>query len=560
VGAACVQDIGASRLASRSGTAPLGVSVAAPGSREGCSKPAASSIPDFQWSGVLAYSAEHLSPRHFHLLSDQDLEELRPISQTIVQRRGEIVPDWYQKYVHHFADSRSLSQGDFERVFENALQHTYTALLDGDVDKFAAEVSQLGEVLAQRRMPLGEVIASLQLFKNTVRRVFPDEQTAVWLPMAFDKLSHVKIILLVSAYFRSDAATAGEKSAALEREAAYLPAAEKARFQGLVGATAAMRALYQRIEAAAATRGNLLIVGESGTGKELVARAVHKCGVRADRPFVALNCAALPKDLIESELFGYKRGAFSGATTESLGLFRAADGGTLFLDEITEMSADTQCKLLRAIQERAIRPVGSTREQPVDVRIIASTNRDPQAAVADGRLRQDLYYRLQAALIAVPPLRERSEDIQLLVDHFICMFNQNLGRTVAGIEQEALDRLLEYEWPGNVRELSNVVEGAFTFGNGHLIALEDLPPTLTANGDADTKAPVRVAGASRGGVPVTTFAESERELIVRALQNNSGNKVRTAEQLKISRKKLYARITKYRLSLAEPHSNRRVAR
>ena len=530
MGAPCVQDFRTSRLARTSVPIPT-------------------SIPDFQWFGVpVAQGAPF--PRHFHLLSDQDLDELRPISEIIVRRRSEIVRDWYQQYVLHFDDSRSLSHGDFERIFENALQHTQAAIVAGDIDKYAAEVNQLGELLA-RRMPLSEVIASLQLFRNSVWRVFPDEQRAqAQLAMAFDKLSHVQIILLVSAYFRSDAATAGEKSAALEREAAYLPAAEKARFQGLVGATAAMRQLYQRIEAAAATRGNLLIVGESGTGKELVARAVHKCGARADRPFVALNCAALPKDLIESELFGYKRGAFSGATTESLGLFRAADGGTLFLDEITEMSADTQCKLLRAIQERAIRPVGSTREQPVDVRIIASTNRDPQAAVADGQLRQDLYYRLQAALIAVPPLRERPEDIQLLVDHFICMFNQNPGRTVAGIEREALDALLEYEWPGNVRELSNVVEGAFTFGNGHLIALEDLPPTLTANGDADTKAPVRVAGASRAAVPVTTFAESERELIVRALQNNSGNKVRAAEQLKISRKKLYAKITKYGLSPA----------
>jgi two-component system response regulator AtoC len=510
------------------------------------------SIPDFQWFSVLrSQGSERLSPRHFYLLSDQDLDELRPMSETIVRRRSEIVRDWYQQYVFHFGDSRSLSQGDFERIFENALQHTQAALVAGDIDKYAAEVSQLGELLAEQRMPLGEVIAALQLFKNSAWRVFPDEQRAqAQLAMAFDKLSHVQIILLVSAYFRSDAAIAVEKSAALEREAAYLPAAEKARFQGLVGATAAMRQLYQRIEAAAATRGNLLIVGESGTGKELVARAVHKCGARADRPFVALNCAALPKDLIESELFGYKRGAFSGATTESLGLFRAADGGTLFLDEITEMSADTQSKLLRAIQERAIRPVGSTREQPVDVRIIASTNRDPQAAVADGRLRQDLYYRLQAALIAVPPLRERSEDIQLLVDHFICMFNQNLGRTIAGIEQKALDALLEYEWPGNVRELSNVVEGAFTFGKGHLIALEDLPPILTASGDTDAKAPVWVAGAGRPEGSVATFAETERELIARALQDNSGNKVRAAEQLKISRKKLYAKITKYGLSPA----------
>jgi transcriptional regulator with PAS, ATPase and Fis domain len=530
--------------------APLGRSAAAPGSRDGCSKPAASSISDFEWSGVpAAHGTEYGCPRHFHLLSDQDLEDLRPISQTVVQCRSEIVPDWYQKYVLHFGNSRSLSQGDFERVFENALQHMYTALLDGELDKFTAEVNKLGELLAERRMPLEEVIASLQLFKNSIRRAFPQDQNAMGrLAMAFDKLSHVQIILLVSAYFGSDASTAGERNAALEREAAHLPAAEKARFHGLVGSTISMRQLYQRIEAVAATRGNLLIVGESGTGKELVARAVHRCGARADRPFVALNCAALPKDLIESELFGYKRGAFSGAATEYLGLFRAADRGTLFLDDITEMSAQTQSKLLRAIQERAIRPVGSTREQSIDVRIIASTNRNPETAVADGHLRQDLYYRLQAALITVPPLRERPEDIGLLVEHFICMFNQNLGRSVRGIEHQALDALLEYEWPGNVRELSNVVEGAFTFGKSHLITLEDLPPTIAVSGDIGGKSPVSKAGALCANAPVATFAETEREIIARALQNNSGNKVRAAEQLKISRKKLYAKIAKYGLS------------
>jgi two-component system, NtrC family, response regulator AtoC len=395
-------------------------------------------------------------------------------------------------------------------------------------------------------MPLDEVIASLQLFKNSVR-TFAQMQTAR-LATAFDKLSHVQIILLVSAYFRSEAAAAGERVAALEREAAHLPAGEKVHFHGLVGATAAMRQLYQRIEASAATKGNLLIVGESGTGKELVARAVHRCSSRADRPFVALNCAALPKDLIESELFGYKRGAFSGATTEYLGLFRAADGGTLFLDEITEMNADTQGKLLRAIQERTVRPVGCTREQPVDVKLIASTNRDPQAAVASGHLREDLYYRMQAAVLALPPLREHREDIPLLVEHFIGWFNQSLGRTVAGIDAQALEALLQYDWPGNVRELSNAVEGAFTFGRGRLIALEDLSRVIVGRWSAHSESAVNKVGIGAGAAAVATFAETERELFARALRNSGGNKVRAAAQLKISRKKLYSKIAKYNLS------------
>jgi transcriptional regulator with PAS, ATPase and Fis domain len=250
------------------------------------------------------------------------------------------------------------------------------------------------------------------------------------------------------------------------------------RFHGLVGATAAMRQLYQRIEAAAATKSNLLIVGESGTGIELVARAIHECGPRRERPFVALNCAALPQDLIESELFGFKRGAFSGATVEHLGLFRAAEGGTLLLDEITEMSAETQSKLLRAIQERAIRPIGSIREEPVDVRVLSSTNRDPRRAVAEGDLREDLYYRLQACLLTLPPLRDRREDIPLLVDHFIAVFNEELGRNFEGIEPQALDAMLKHPWPGNVHELCSAIEGAFTSGAGPLIKLSDLPPAV----------------------------------------------------------------------------------
>jgi transcriptional regulator with PAS, ATPase and Fis domain len=306
-----------------------------------------------------------------------------------------------------------------------------------------------------------------------------------------------------------------------------------------------MRRLYQRIEAAASTRGNLLIVGETGTGKELVARAVHDCSVRAARPFIALNCAALPKDLIESELFGYKRGAFSGATTEYSGLFPAAEGGTLFLDEITEMSADTQSKLLRALQERAIRPVGATREQAVDVRVIASTNRDPAAAVADGHLRQDLYYRLQAVALTIPPLRDRREDIPLLVDHFIGLFDENFGRSVDGISSGALAAFLGYDWPGNVRELSNAIEGALTFGVGRLIAFEDLPPNLMAVREAEDAISLIQQADDGLQMAVGTYAENERGLIAAALREARGNKTRAADQLKISRKKLYAKIAKY---------------
>ena len=254
MGAACVEDFGVSQLTRSFETPSFSALSATVARRDGFSKGQPCSIPDFHGPETArTRGAECLCPRHFHLLSDQDLDDLRPIAATILQQRSEIVRDWYQQYAIHFGDSRTFSQHDFARIFEAALQAKQSALLNGDIDKYAAEVSRLGELLAARRMPLTEVIASLQLFKNSVR-TFAQGQTG-GLATAFDKLSHVQIILLVSAYFRSEAAAAGERVAALEREAAHLPAGEKAHFHGLVGATAAMRQLYQRIEAAAAIKG-----------------------------------------------------------------------------------------------------------------------------------------------------------------------------------------------------------------------------------------------------------------------------------------------------------------
>src|SRR5690348_597681 len=220
------------------------------------------------------------------------------------------------------------------------------------MDTYAADVHLLGEQLAQHHVSLQEIIASLHLFEEAAQAVFPESlKDPAWMYATFDRLSHIRIILLTDSYVRSQAALSGTRLQALEREVTKIPPEQRTRFHGLVGATAPMRELFRRIDAAGHTRGTVLVVGESGTGKELVARAIHECGPDPVAPFVALNCAALPKDLIESELFGYKRGAFSGANTEYLGLFRAAEGGTLFLDEITEMAPDTQTKLLRALQE-----------------------------------------------------------------------------------------------------------------------------------------------------------------------------------------------------------------
>jgi transcriptional regulator with PAS, ATPase and Fis domain len=316
-----------------------------------------------------------------------------------------------------------------------------------------------------------------------------------------------------------------------------------------------MRQLFERIEAAARSRGTILVAGESGTGKELVARAIHECSARPESPFVAVNCAAISKELIESELFGHKRGAFSGATVEHQGLFRAANGGTLFLDEITEMSPEVQSKLLSAIKERTVRPVESTHEIPIDVLLISSTNRSPEEAVASGQLRGDLYYRLQANVLNLPPLRERATDLSILTEHFIRLFNTKLERfpQIAGIEKEAAEALGRYPWPGNVRELSNAIETAMTFGGGAQIRLEDLPagirnpaqPSQSVPGPVAPPAGVAKTAATGVDSHSVSFADAERELIERALRACGDNKTRAAELLGVSRKKLYARLAKY---------------
>ena len=435
---------------------------------------------------ALTRGTELSHPSFFNLVWDYEIEDLQRILNTILSHRDEVLEHWHSLYVLHFGDSRALSKSEFLRFYGTDLDATVGHLAKKDIAGFTADVRRVGEALAERQVSFAEVIVSMHLFEESATRVFP----AGTMPrsyLIFDKLSHCRMIVLADAYFRSRTAVSAARIQSLEQEAAQLPREKRSRFHGLVGASATMRRLYDRIEATAATRGTVFIVGESGTGKELVARAIHECSPAAAMPFVALNCAAIPKELVESELFGYKRGAFSGATTEYLGLFRAAEGGTLFLDEITEMGPDTQTKLLRALQERTVRPVGATREVPVNVHLIASSNREPDAAMRSAQLREDLYYRLEVNSIRVPPLRDRLEDIPLLVEHFTALFNEKLGRAqpIAGIEPEALAALQRHTWPGNVRELANAIESAFTFGHSPTIRLEDLP-VATARSEAAT--------------------------------------------------------------------------
>ncbi len=477
---------------------------------------------------------------YFGLIWEHELESLKPLLAAIAAKRDAVLAHWWELYSLHFGDRRTLSRAEFLEIHGPDLDATLATLGCGKFPEFVKAVRGVGERLVEGHAPFAEVVASMHLFEEAAIAAFPQPADSASYRL-FDKVSHCRTVVLAEAYFAARSAATAARVEGLERQAANLPDAARTQFHGIVGSAPEMRALYDRIEALAQVRSTVLIVGESGTGKELVARAIHECSPRRHAPFVALNCAALPRELIESELFGYRRGAFSGATGEYLGLFRAAQGGTLFLDEVTEMSGETQSKLLRALQEHTVRPIGSTREIAVDARVIASTNRDPEEAVRTRNLREDLYYRLTVNLLRVPPLRERAGDIPLLIEHFITLFNEKLerARPIAGIDAAALAAMKSYRWPGNVRELSNAIEQAFTFCRSDLIGAADLPAALLP---ASTQVVKRPADEEQ-----LNIADYQRGLVERALERTRGNKLRAAKLLGISRKALYDKLKKYGL-------------
>ncbi|MHC4547609.1 MAG: sigma-54-dependent transcriptional regulator [Planctomycetota bacterium] len=310
-------------------------------------------------------------------------------------------------------------------------------------------------------------------------------------------------------------------------------------FGNIVGGSPRMREVFELTRAAADSDAPAIIEGESGTGKELVARAIHYEGLRSRGPFVPVNCSALPTELLESELFGHQRGAFTGAHRDAPGLFVAAAGGTIFLDEITEMPLGAQAKVLRALEEKHVRPVGAVHSQAVDVRVVAAANRELAAAVKAGMLREDLFYRLGVIVIPVPPLRHRIEDIPTLATHFVQEFNEKAAHKAEGFSPEALEALCAYGWPGNVRELRNVIEGLYALGRYGRIELEDLPRAVREPGDAPP--------APGADVPVQTLHEAERNLVEAALRAAKGNKSEAARLLGISRSRLYHFIRLHRV-------------
>ncbi len=442
-------------------------------------------------------------------------------------------------------DERSLRE--FLSICLQRAGHKVTAADDAQVALRALAAEPVDLVITDLKMP--GAIDGLGLL-DEVKRRSPETQVVVM--TAFASTETAIAALKRGAYdyltkpFKVDEIQVVVERAlerqALVRDVAVLRSKvqDSYKLSSLLGRSAPMQRVFELIRKIAPTKTNVLITGASGTGKELVARALHAEGTRASRPFVAVNCGAIPDTLIESELFGHVRGAFTGATGAKEGLFAAADGGTLFLDEIAELPMPMQVKLLRALQERKVKPVGGTEEKAVDVRVVAATNRDLEAEVAQGGFRQDLYYRLNVIQVHLPPLRQRRDDIPILVEHFVKRYAAELGKRMAGVSPEALAVLAAYDYPGNVRELENIVERAVTLETAQVIQRSALP-TLGGERPAPTPA---VELPPEGIELERLLADYERDLVTRALKQTGGIRKEAARLLGITFRSLRYRLDK----------------
>ena len=319
---------------------------------------------------------------------------------------------------------------------------------------------------------------------------------------------------------------------------------ENYRFRNMIGKSSTMKEIFKLVEKVAQYNTTVLISGESGTGKELIAKGIHLAGNRSEQNLVSVNCGGIPENLLESEFFGYKKGAFTGADRDKNGLFQEADQGTIFLDEIGELPLSLQVKLLRVLQESEIRPVGSTKSIRVDVRIIAATQKNLEEEVAKGRFREDLFYRLNVLTIHLPPLRDRAEDIPLLMDHFIDRFNERLGKNIRSVSPAAIALLLAYHWPGNIRELENIIERAVVLCDEDQILPESLPTTLT-----DKAEPLGDGEMDRIDSLKHAQKMLEKKMIVRALTKTRGNRTKASKLLEISHPSLLSKMKAYEIDL-----------
>jgi Nif-specific regulatory protein len=434
-----------------------------------------------------------------------------------------------------FTKSASGTKAHVSRSVVRAVQREKGALIMRDVE---AELP----TSSQDTKALGGIIGAPLWDGETIRGVIQvGGARGVFLDGDLDlvtAVANVATLAIENARLVQRLRLAEEK---LRGEVKYLKGREeRRRFSDIIGDSSAMKEIFRQLEKVIDTRATVCIEGETGTGKEVIASAIHYQGKRREKLFVAQNCAAVPENLLESELFGHKKGAFTGADHDKKGLFEIADGGTLFLDEIGEMTLNLQAKLLRVLQEGEIRPVGATASKPIDVRIICATNRSLEKEVEKGSFRQDLFYRLRVFPLRLPPLRERREDIPLLVEHFLRKYTVEMNKPIAGVTPEALDQLAAYSWPGNIRELENEVQRLVIQCDGEGFITPELlaPAVRKVEGLLGRVAPKK-------GTLKDMMEEVERWLLVEALREHQGNKTKTAETLGITREGLHKKLAKY---------------
>ena len=450
-----------------------------------------------------------------------------------------------------------LSMREFLSILLTKEGYEVDTASDGKEALKKIEINQYNLVITDVRMPNIDGIEVLKFVKEH------SVDTAVIMITAFASMEQAIEAIKLGAFhyitkpFKVDEIRHVIKNAIvrkeLEEENIRLRQELKARFSldNLIGGSPQMLEIYDLIKRIAPTRTNVLITGESGTGKELAAKAIHSTSPRKDAPFMTINCGAIPENLIESELFGHKRGSFTGAIADTKGLFVASDQGTLFLDEVGELPFQTQVKLLRAIQEKKIMPIGSTNSTVVDVRIICATNRDLEEEVSKGRFREDLYYRLNVISFRMPALREHPEDIQMLADHFLEKYCNEQDKYLEKISQEVLDILIKYKYPGNVRELENIIERAIALETTGVILVESLPDKIIQSALGEKPADTYVSLPSEGMDLNKLLEDVERTLITQALNNANGVKIKAAKLLNISFRSFRYRLAKLGLEDSE---------
>ncbi len=484
-------------------------------------------------------------------LERSELTLLGRLARAAEGREPEIAARWERSHALAVEDRSGIAPGDFCAEALEEVQAILGLLREEDTHGLAERFARRGRELFLAGIPFADVSRCLRHFEESLMGTLDEPgrsgQERLAISAALAALSREAIIHVVEAYhcqcrdrwkWRHEKLLTGIAQREQERGG-------RDRLCGLIGRSEPMQRVYELLALAAEGRDAVLITGATGTGKEIAARTIHALSGDPPERFVAVNCAALSHELIESELFGHQRGSFSGAHSDHRGLFRAAHGGTLFLDEVTEFPTHAQAKLLRTLQERSVRPVGGLAEIPVDVRIVASTNRPLDRALEEEKLRRDFYYRLRHLVVALPPLAERKGDIPLLVDHLARKAaSEGLRARAPVFSEDALRRLGEHGWPGNVRELESVVRLICRRAGPRRVDAADLGPEILDGGDA---MPERATIAAEPAEPIS-IREAERDAIARALEATEGNKTRAAGLLGISRKQLYVKIKQYELA------------